>query len=337
MHNLVHEFSPVFIVGSSRSGTTMMNRILGKNKEVSALNELHFIGDIWDIALPLTNLSRNRALELASILLMHIRRGFWDGGVSASEIKTAEEVIAVRDDWNYREIYEAVLRLEMKGDRKFVTDQTPRNVFFVDFILEVFPNARIIHMVRDPRAVLYSQRNRWKKKWLGASSMPLKNVLRVLSNYHPYTISNLWKIAAMIAIKNKATDRYKVVVFEELVLNPELEIKRVCSFLNLDFNESMLAVPQVGSSNKMHDRQKIGISSDVVDSWKEKLPKGDTYICESVLTDYLSQFGYSKVGNRHWLYYTIGSMLRFPFHIAGSILFNANVIYIHIKAMVKLK
>ena len=37
----------IFVVGSSRSGTTMMGRILGNHKDIFTFNELHFFGAIW--------------------------------------------------------------------------------------------------------------------------------------------------------------------------------------------------------------------------------------------------------------------------------------------------
>ena len=45
--NLVNDTQQIFVVGSSRSGTTMMGRILAKNPSVFTFRELHFFGTIW--------------------------------------------------------------------------------------------------------------------------------------------------------------------------------------------------------------------------------------------------------------------------------------------------
>ena len=50
-------------------------------------------------------------------------------------------------------------------------------------------------MVRDPRDVLLSQKNKWKRKFLGANDIPFFELLRARFNYHPYTISKMWKTA----------------------------------------------------------------------------------------------------------------------------------------------
>ncbi len=39
----------VFVAGASRSGTTMLNRILGQHPSICAMNELHYFGDLFDI------------------------------------------------------------------------------------------------------------------------------------------------------------------------------------------------------------------------------------------------------------------------------------------------
>ena len=56
--------------------------------------------------------------------------------------------------------------------RTIPCDQTPRNVFYIADILELYPEARIINMIRDPRDVLLSQKRKWKRRFLGGSDMP---------------------------------------------------------------------------------------------------------------------------------------------------------------------
>jgi len=329
---------PIFIVGSSRSGTTMMNRILGKNSKVVALNELHYLGAIWDINEPMKMLSKSDAIIAASKLIMHIDRDIWGGEVNQHELEKSKILLSAQDAWCHKDIYVEVLRSYILEDEQiFFTDQTPRNVFFVDKILELFPDAKILHMVRDPRAVLYSQKNRWKKRWRGASNMPLKNVFRVFFNYHPYTITKLWLKSARVALKHSNTANYKTLVFEELVKNPEKELNQVCDFLGVDFQPKMLEVPQVGSSNKIHDRASEGISSDVVEAWKGKLSKGDVYICERLSKKLLQKFSYQSNSNKSWFFYTLPALIRFPIHIIGSLLLNPKIIYIQIKALINLK
>ena len=46
--------------------------------------------------------------------------------------------------------------------KKWAGDQTPRHVFYIGELIEMYPGAKFVHMVRDPRAVLLSQKRKWK-------------------------------------------------------------------------------------------------------------------------------------------------------------------------------
>jgi hypothetical protein len=315
----------------------MVNRILGNSSDVTALNELHYLGHIWDTTLPSTTLSREKALASAAILLKHIRRGLWGGDASNAEISCAQSIISKGTTWTHRDIYQQVLTHEMNGSSRFVTDQTPRNVFFVTEILELFPQAKIIHMIRDPRAVLASQRNRWKTKWLGGGGMPLGNAFRMLANYHPYTLSKLWAATAKIADSNRNQDRYRVVIFEQLVSRPDYEVEKICRFIGIEYRHEMLAVPQIGSSNKLHATDKIGVTSDVIDAWKNNLPEGDVLVCEHLTRQWMKRYGYIATGDGSWSWRALMPALRFPFHVLGAILANPRVIYLHLKVLARIR
>lgn len=314
-----------------------MNRILGQHPEVEALNELHYLGSVWDIDLPLKDVPSKKAEGYAALLLMRIRNGLWDGMAGEKEISDAKLIISKKDTWTHWDIYRRVLDHESGQGSKFVTDQTPRNTFFVSSILELFSTARIIHMIRDPRAVLASQRNRWKIRWLGAETMPIRNSLRVLVNYHPYTLTKLWIESARVAKRHSSDERYKIVKFEEVTQNPEKEIRAVCQFLGLEFRPSLLEVPQVGSSSKVHDAARVGVSSDVVDTWKRTLPEGDVVICERMAAELMKDYSYEPVSKPGWGWRVLGPLIRFPFHVIGAALLNPRVIYLHIRSMAKRK
>ena len=66
---------------------------------------------------------------------------------------------------------EYVTRLNKKS---IPCDQTPRNIFYIKEILELYPTSKIINMVRDPRDVLLSQKLKWRRRLIGrASAVPM--------------------------------------------------------------------------------------------------------------------------------------------------------------------
>ena len=83
----------IFIVGNSRSGTTMMRRVLGNHSNIYMLEELHFFEQLWSTSDKHTVISQEEAQTLASKLLF-IQR---DGYLSAMSIdkyqSEAQEII----------------------------------------------------------------------------------------------------------------------------------------------------------------------------------------------------------------------------------------------------
>ena len=105
--------------------------------------------------------------------------------------------------------------------KKYGCDQTPRNALYIDDIFKTIEDARIIFMVRDPRAVLYSQKNRWKRRKYSANQRPLRETIRTFCNYHPYTISKLWVAAMKQAKRWEQDERVMLLKYEDLVQFPE--------------------------------------------------------------------------------------------------------------------
>ena len=92
---------------------------------------MHYLGHIWGTSLPLQKLSFDETVEAVSILIKHIRRGLWDGGVSSQEREKVKEIIASRAQWTHQNIYQEVLKLETDIETAYVIDQTPMNVFLL--------------------------------------------------------------------------------------------------------------------------------------------------------------------------------------------------------------
>lgn len=70
----------IFIVGASRSGTTMLNRVLGNHPRVAGLNELHYFGDLWSVDDGASRLELATLERIAAELLRRIKRSLGRAG-----------------------------------------------------------------------------------------------------------------------------------------------------------------------------------------------------------------------------------------------------------------
>ncbi|MFC1666075.1 sulfotransferase [Pseudomonadota bacterium] len=152
------DFQPIFVVGCSRSGTTLMSKILNRNKDVHSFHELHYFERLWN-ADKSVKLSDQGALELCAKLLLTVREGrrttsswqeYLEEAASLGERRSDQEITGF-------DIYRIVLDAETrKHEKRHACEQTPRNVFYLKSILEEFPGSQILIMIRDPRAILLS-------------------------------------------------------------------------------------------------------------------------------------------------------------------------------------
>lgn len=313
-----------FIAGNSRSGTTMMSRILGNNKNVFTFHELHFFEQLWMPVSDAPPINATDAALLYSKLISIQRQGYLQEKNPELFIDEANKNIAASiSSLNQADVFKLFLLNESAlNHKKIPCEQTPQNVFFINEITAIYPEAKIICMVRDPRDILLSQKNKWKRRFLGASAIPMKEVIRTWFNYHPITISKLWNSSAANLAKALDKPNVYLIKFEKLIENPELEISKLCTFLEIEFDTSMLNVPLVGSSTASDEAGKMGISKENTAKFRNGLTDTEIYICQKITKKFNEQFGYVDVKCNVNYFELIFHALSFPFKIAVSLMLN---------------
>ena len=319
-----HELPVTFVVGASRSGTTMLNHILGGNSRVLALNELHFLDRKWS---PDEGISwdRRQAIDEAARLLAVARRSIWQCIPTREEFSEAREIIDRIGPAKLRplDVYDVTLSSMLhESGMSMVIDQTPRNVFLVADLLGDFPESHAVQIVRDPRAVIHSQRNRWRQKWLGAGHTPWRRAVANWVNYHPITASKLWLNAYRAGQQLLQHSRFTRVKYEDLLMSPDDTVRKLCADLGLEFEASMLDIPQVGSSHRRHDGPGKGVVRGAADSWRGCQPHSDTWICQLMTAEARAELGYESIAVGTPILGVLVRTLLYPFHLLAMLLVN---------------
>jgi len=329
----------IFVTGAARSGTTLMCRILGNHSTILGLNELHFFGALVELEAVARPHGAERLENMAAMMFARQARDVWASGPTAEERELARQLVQALppERRTPANVYAESVALLASGSGKRVgCEQTPRNIFYASALLELYPDARVIHMVRDPRAVLASQKNRWKVRRLGGKNVPWSEILRLWCNYHPVTMSRLWRQATRVALQLEDHPRCRLVRFEDLVAEPEATVQSVCDWLGVDFAPAMLEVPQWGSSNIRHG-QKQGVSADMAGKWRSVLSEAEVQINERMTRTELARFGYTAVTERDQLSPGIFAwmLLRYPVHIVGAVVTNPRRVWIQLRALLR--
>ena len=313
----------IFIVGSSRSGTTMMGRILGNHSSIFTFKELHFFGTIWTNHSEPT-LDRKQQIDLLSRLLCIEKDGFFQQDNISDFNDSAGRILANKNISNPLSIYELFLSEITSYNKCFIScEQTPKNMYYLNEILLYFPNAKVINMVRDQRDVLLSQKNKWRRRFLGASAIPLSEAIRSYINYHPILSAKMWNSSLEYTSKFRNNNRLMVVRFEDLLVDPIRIVKEVCFFLEIDFLKEMLKVPVVGSSTQPDVRNKLFIDISMKEKWKNGgLNSAEIYLSQLVTNSMMKKFNYDVEKFSFPPILILFYLISFPIQLILAFLFN---------------
>ena len=152
-------------------------------------------------------------------------------------------------------------------------------------------------------------------------------MLRDWVNYHPITISHIWRTAVSAADRFAQHDRFISVYFEELLRHSETTVKSICDFVGVTYADEMLQVPQVGSSVAADQPQQLGINPHRAHSWDSDtngrgLGSAEIYLNQTITAALMKRHNYSPASIQPNLASLTLHLLSFPVKLAGAFLFN---------------
>ena len=264
---------PVFIVGCGRSGTSLLRRFLNQHPQLGIPLESLFIVDYLQAA------GRYTVGRMTAMLVREPEVREW--GVSPSREDLAGcSTIAEAIDRLHR------LYLSPRNKSRW-GQKTPRFVRYLPLLQAHFPNARFVHLVRDPRAV--------------AASLIRSNVHRSTAYY----AARRWRMDVDFGLAHERASPASVqrIAYEDLVAQPERVVREVCAFCNLEFDPGMLATPEARGSEysdfyaQIHANVDRPATLDFVDRWAEDLSPEEIAWIESVAGDRMIELGYAPVSS----------------------------------------
>jgi len=301
----------IFVVGNSRNGTKLLGRCLGLHSQIYTLHETHFFDEM--VSSPYERIKNTRANKLLKKLYlyhkidMRIPDNFNDNkkGIIAHEL--------------YNQFQQDILKYKNKT---IVCDTTPRNLFYVKELKVIYPDAFFIVLNRDLRAVLWSQKNKWKlakiSKWINRFEL-----LRTYFNYHPITTSFIWKksIKEVKKLTEELCDKVFPLKFEDFIRNPQNILKKITAGCEVEFEKEMLKVRVINTSD-LNKKNTIGFDKSRIDAWKQNLSKTDIWIAQKMCKKEMQHLGYSLVKTYPNMFVLIVELVLLPVHFFISFFLN---------------
>ena len=151
-------------------------------------------------------------------------------------------------------------------------EKTPAHIYFVPTLLAWFPNAKIIHTFRDPRAIYISSKTKADKKYRPRYSALFRKLGVLFELYSSLQIILPW--LQMIRLHHRYRklypNQYYLSRYEHLVCAPQDSLRDLCDFLEIDFTEPMLQQSVINSSY-VPNSQIAGFDMSAIDRWREHL------------------------------------------------------------------
>jgi hypothetical protein len=273
--------APFFIVGSSRSGSTLLRLMLASHSRIAIPSETWYLTPLIE-KFPFDRLLRENEINQAiSVMTNHYT---WpDMGLDAAEMRCR---VANLSEIRLRDLVEIVYRWHMEVEGKWRWgDKTPAYIEIVPPLAAMFADAKFIHLIRDGRDVAKSfQRQGWHGPWM-----------------HGYTREWLRAVELDMKLgKTPLNKRILRVLYEDLVLHPEATLRRICAFIDEQFEDRMLqwqrkadnAVPV--REKKFHSGLGKDLSPSDVSRWKREMTSREIFVAEALIGTQLSHFGYER-------------------------------------------
>jgi len=280
--------APFFIIGSGRSGTTLLRLILGSHSRLSIPPETWYLNKLPDLLTldrPLTSQECERVVQ---VMTGHYR---WpDLDFHTDEFR--RRVAALKSP-RLRDIVEIVYLEHLAREHKSRWgDKTPGYIELVPQLAQLFPGAKFIHVIRDGRDVAKSfQVRRWSGDWLHQNAGEWLTAM---------SCGERWKSSTLAR-------QLLEVRYEDLVLDQENQVRRICQFLEEEFEPQMLTwhtnVENLVPAREIHIHEKLtqAPTSEDVGRWKRELRAREVLVCEALMGRHLKLHGYElHFAGRGW-------------------------------------
>lgn len=320
MNSSIH-YNKLFIVGCPRSGTTWLQRLLvGHDDILPVAGESHLYRLIYEPFTYVCDLTLKQRLNrwqwvvktfgLKACLFGASSQDIWGGILRSYRIYQRNNDIGLHHLVNYQTLKTLIEQVSAgpEDDRikaqilirlildtffkqaggaphQILLEKTPLHIKHADVILDFFPEAKIVNIIRDGRDVCASLQSRSKtQRW---------------AQYDVKTIINQWKkcvsLGEKFAANQAVKDRIYSVKYEDLRQNTLAELKNIYDFIGVSITSEALKslVDSLDIKNVKDKGEGQHVNKGQIDNWKRALPEAHIQLWQESAGEVLTRLGYS--------------------------------------------
>jgi hypothetical protein len=267
---------PIFVVGYQRSGTTLLQSLLGAHPRIAAPPEIHFWLRIVDLADHWGDLSIDARAATVVHELLDAPLGMLDGaGFDEAELTAA----FLRTDRSYAALLTTAMSdFARRHGKQRWSEKSPHQR--PARIWSLLPTAQILHIVRDPRDVAASETKTFDQ-------LPAWTSAERFCHFTERSVADA---------STAAPDAYRRIRYEDLATDPERVMREVCSFLGEDFSDHVVTASRTGTAaipaTTPWQREAAEPVRAPRSTWQAALGKRQRALVCAVVDDLLPVLGY---------------------------------------------
>lgn len=275
---------PIFMIGTQRSGSNLLRLMLNQLPHIAAPHPPHILQRMTPLVSIYGDLTEDRnfaALVDDVCRLVELNPVPWEGVVL-----DRQKVAARCRERSLVAAFGAVYQVfaETRGAQDWLC-KSMQNTQYLNEIEACFSDAKYLYLYRDGRDVAVSFRK------------------AVVGEKHFYHIAKEWAQTQRLALAHRAIippERFINISYEDLTAQPRETMQKLCAFLNVPYNDSMLDFHQSDEAHRAAESSALWsnvvkpVIADNTRKFLREASEEDIRCFESVAGDVLDALGYAR-------------------------------------------
>ncbi len=274
------KLSPIFVVGASRSGTTMFRLMLNSHSKIHIPPEAWFFGELLTSLPAYGELSPAQVQVAREIIRSNVRWPDWN-----CSDERLDAALAFECQPRLAELINRVFReCTAAGSECVWGEKSPRHSHIILQMRAVFPDAKFIHLIRDGSDSCISI---FQRGWYDRS-------FRRICEHWVTTVRAAQRGADFGA------GHYMEVRYEELINSTDSVLRKVCLFLGLPFEEGMIDFTAriesdiVAGESGLHSNLLAGVQKELVGKGRDAMTDWQKVVYRILCGSLSRELGYEE-------------------------------------------
>lgn len=290
-----------FILGSARSGTSLLRLMLESHENIYIPLENPYILFLYTKYKKVYNWDEKKFTKLYKDLSYFRIFKLWN----TDKDKLKEEILEYGSHASFQTLCKIIhtnyQSFQPKSEVKIIGDKNPFYSIFCKRIHLIFPDAKFIHIIRDYRGHALSVKKAGLFKPIFSS------------------IVYRWKLQnkKIDQLKKTDPDIFCTIKYEDLVEDTVPVLQKICTFLNIEFKKEMAthlqrnlitAIYKKDHIQKFHSSLSEPINKSKKDEWKTELSKEQIKICDQIAGKYPEKYNYIREFEKFSLWFRLSHL-----------------------------